>query len=191
MTLGCGVRLDETSAIVMGSSQRNTYIYSIGREEWSLGPMVGVSHRRTQACGLVEDLSDFSIKYVILTGSLDIRTEVLQVDGTGISAWTRGQDFPSRLNWGSHLASTPDGKSLVLSGGIQGQNTQAEKQLYRIQCNNGPAGCLWDRLHIDMEYPRHWHTTVFLPESEYPCNPTTKPCCRSNLPSIYFEIIVV
>ncbi len=166
LAVGCAVKINETTALIMGGNQLNTYYYSIVDNKWSLGPSVNVS-RKTQSCGLVEDLSDSSTKYIVLTGGKNMATtEILQV---GTDSWVRGPDFPNSRIFGAHMRTTLDGKALVLSGGSV--DSQDQKQLYSIQCDKGISGCEWEKLPMEMEHARRWHTSVFLPESEYPCIP--------------------
>ncbi len=85
--IGCSVKINDTTAIVMGGNQQNTYYYSIDKEEWSQGPSVSV-RRYSQSCGLVEDLVDPETRYVIYSGG--VVTEILQV---GAEKWARGPNF--------------------------------------------------------------------------------------------------
>ncbi len=172
---GCSVKINDTTAIAIGKG--DTYYYSIDEEEWSQGPSFGSVHQ-TPSCGLLEDLADPSIKYIILTGHETDVTKILQV---GTEEWVRGPDFPNKVRWaghrlsatwGIHMTPTPDGKSLVVSGGNAGSVGAGtyQKYLYRIQCPDGIRSCKWEKLPMEMKYARNWHTSVFLPESEYPCH---------------------
>ncbi len=159
---GCAVKINDTTAIIMGGYQTNTYYYSIDIEQWSQGPSVSVK-RGSQACGLLEDLADPNIKYIVFTGYNNKITEILQV---GTNKWVRGPDFLPKYNYASHMVATPDRKSLVLSGG----DSSYKKQLYRFQCSNGIGSCKWEKLPITTLHDRYWHASVFVPESDYPCN---------------------
>ncbi len=175
---GCAVKINATTGLVMGGQQINTYYFNIDKEEWHLGPPLGKT-RTSQACGLIEDLADRSIHYVIFAGGRMKATDILQI---GADEWEQGPEFPNSQNWGSHMTAAPDGKTLYLSGGSY--NGRRNNLIYRIRCTNGFVdGCQWERMGFELAYARDWHTSVFLPESLYPCHPTTSTTLISPPPT--------
>ncbi len=80
----------------------------------------------------------------------------------------KGTQFPMAIDNGPHMTATPDGKSLILSAGHG--NSKYQKHLYRFQCSGGITKCQWEKLPVELQYARNYHSSVFLPETEYPCN---------------------
>ncbi len=164
--------------IILGNGNNGkTLFYSIDKEEYKSGPSIIDSHT-TYSCGLLKDGTDPSIQYIVAgfewkRFSLETLTTfgkavaILQV---GEDNWASGPNVPNDSILGSYMSTSPDGKSVILSGG--NSYGQRKKTLYRFQCPNGIPSCNWEKLPIEMETARYFHTAIFVPDLEFPCKNT-------------------
>ncbi len=173
---GCSVKINSTTAITMAGHDgtkfpTDTHYYSIADNVWTPGPPVKVG-RFTHACGLLQDKVDPGVQYVVMAGGRKdwggrnghlTSTEVLKV---GTNEWIQGPDLPDKTD-GAYMTATPDGQSLIFSGG-EFSNGAQQKSLYRFQCVSG--NCKWEKLPQAMNVARFWHTAIFVPESTFPCH---------------------
>ncbi len=169
----CSIKINSTTAIFSMASldDTTTYYYSIPEQSWVQGPSSKIG-THTTACGLLEDKVNTGVKYVVRAGGqtadtkqTSASTELLKV---GTNEWIRGPDLPAKIEAAS-MASSLDGKSLILSGGHSAiPNQQPRSKLYRLQCVNG--NCQWHELALTMKTDRTEHTSIFVPESHFPCN---------------------
>ena len=179
-TAACATQINSTTAIFIGLNRGKTNRY-LSIQDLSLsqdGPST-VFDRHDAMCGVVQDMSDPSASYAILTGGqvknpvtgiwdYTRSTEILII---GSDQWIEGPDLPA-VTFRGQLVTAPDGKSIVLSGGSSWDENGVrtfEKSLIRFQCANGVDSCRWTKLEIEMDHGRSDHVAAFLPENDFAC----------------------
>ncbi len=191
---GCMVRFNDTTALSFAGStwqsyETNSYYYSITEDAWKTGglyEMFMVVHllmacfegprvipgQRSPICGLLKDLSDPNVKYVVVTGK---KADHKNYKATS-SIWKVGTDsfvpidhMPEDVDTASGVVSS-DGKSFYVVGGHWRTNSEwgYSKKIYRLQCEN--MSCTWTKMPQELKFGREDHTAILVPDSEFPCH---------------------
>ncbi len=162
---GAWIRSDETHYLITTATELI----------WRDGPGLRIP-RIAAPSGVVIDTADEAKEYIVVTGgisgdSYSLKTEMLLVGQGPLDEWIEGPDFPTVVGIGARMATTPDGQSLILSGGRRyeiGVGDVNSESLFRFQCSNGI--CRWIVLELEFAVARGNHAVAFLPESEeYQC----------------------
>ncbi len=173
---GCFVKINDTTALAFSGFNGYEYptqshYYSIPDKTWRDGPLINTG-RILSACGLIQDLEDNEISYVVMAGGrVDGQdqaeylssVEILRLDQ---DAWIEVMDLPVPLA-GASASTTLDGKSLVVNGGYSPQYGGRQKSMYRLHCISGY--CMWQKTSSELAVQRYGHISMFVPDNNFPC----------------------
>ncbi len=171
----CSIKINARTAMVMdrligGTMETIPRFFSVADFTWTEGPPL-LETLSSAACGLVHDAADPSLTYIVVAGDAADNLNSTEILLVGSDQWVVGPGVPTNMTNGAQIASAPDGKSLVLSGGEW--YGYISRSFYRFQCSNGIDNCQWTNLGIEMRQRRTSHAAVFLPELHYPCERTS------------------